>query len=154
MSALPQPAVGRVGVYEIGSPLGMGGMGEVYRARDTWLDRLVAIKFLLDAVAHDPDRLARFEPEAKLLASLNHPHIAQIYGVEDSGPKPALIMELVEGPTLRARLPWSRPAVAGLERRWLAADPEPERPGDLLSRRRTHDGRRRHGSRHVENGRL
>jgi len=76
-------------------------MGEVYRARDTKLDREVAIKILPDAVAHDPERLARFEREAKVLASLNHPNIAAIYGVEDR----ALIMELVEGENLKGPLP-------------------------------------------------
>ena len=83
----------KLGPYEILGPLGAGGMGEVYRARDTNLDREVAIKVLPAALAQDLDRLARFKREAKVLASLNHRHIAQIYGVEDS----ALIMELVEG---------------------------------------------------------
>jgi len=89
-----------LGPYEILAPLGAGGMGEVYRARDTKLDREVAIKILPDALAHDPERLARFEREAKVLASLNHPNIAQIYGVEDR----ALVMELVEGETLAGPL--------------------------------------------------
>jgi eukaryotic-like serine/threonine-protein kinase len=79
-------------------------MGEVYRARDTRLERHVAIKILPESFARDPDRLARFEREAKLLASLNHPHIAQIYGLEGSGPMSALVMELVEGPTLADRI--------------------------------------------------
>ena len=74
----------RLGPYEVVSPLGAGGMGEVYRARDTKLNRDVAIKVLPDAVAQQPDRLKRFEREAQLLASLNHPHIAQIYGLESS----------------------------------------------------------------------
>ena len=74
----------RLGPYEISSALGAGGMGEVYRARDTKLNRDVAIKVLPDLFADDPERLARFEREAQLLASLNHPHIAQIYGFEDS----------------------------------------------------------------------
>src|SRR6185295_10569782 len=86
----------RLGPYEIISPIGAGGMGEVYRANDTKLDRLVAIKILPEAVAHDPERLARFEREAKLLAALNHPNIAAIYGVEER----ALVMEMVEGCTL------------------------------------------------------
>src|SRR5207248_1378616 len=73
----------RLGVYEIVAPLGAGGMGEVYRARDTRLDRQVAIKVLPDRVAQDPERLARFEREAKVLAALNHPNIAQIYAVEE-----------------------------------------------------------------------
>ena len=79
-------------------------MGEVYRARDTKLNRDVAIKVLLPAVANDPDRLARFSREAQVLASLNHPHIAQIYGLEDAGGLRALVMELVEGPTLADRI--------------------------------------------------
>src|SRR6202008_2611507 len=82
-------------------PIGAGGMGEVYRARDTELGRDVAIKVLPDALARDPDRLARFKREAKALATLNHPNIAQIYGVEAQ----ALVMELVEGETLRGPLP-------------------------------------------------
>ena len=90
-----------LGSYEILAPLGAGGMGEVYRARDTKLDRDVAIKILPDALANNPERLARFEREAKVLASLNHPNIAQIYGVEDR----ALVMELVEGATLAGPLP-------------------------------------------------
>ena len=94
----------RLGPYEIRAPLGAGGMGEVYRATDTRLGREVAIKVLPQAVAADPERLARFEREAKVLASLNHPAIAAIYGVEESGPAKALVMELVEGPTLSDRL--------------------------------------------------
>ena len=94
----------RVGAYEILSALGTGGMGAVYRARDTKLNRDVAIKVLLPAIAHDPDRLARFSREAQVLASLNHPNIAQIYGFEDTPDTPTLVMELVEGPTLADRL--------------------------------------------------
>jgi serine/threonine-protein kinase len=94
------------------SLLGVGGMGEVYRARDTKLNRDVAIKVLLPAVAEDPERLARFQREAQLLASLNHPHIGAIYGLEDApstsggqaGDVRALLMELVEGPTLADRI--------------------------------------------------
>jgi len=102
MTALATGA--RVGVYEIASLLGVGGMGEVYRARDTKLGRDVAIKILPSIVASDPDRLARFEREARLLASLNHPHIAQIYGVEESVGVTALVLELVEGETLATRI--------------------------------------------------
>src|SRR5213592_2265486 len=91
----------RLGRYEILAPIGAGGMGEVYRAKDTKLDREVAIKILPEAFARDPERLARFEREAKALASLNHPNIAQIYGVEER----ALVMELVEGETLSGPLP-------------------------------------------------
>ena len=90
----------RLGVYEVVALLGVGGMGEVYRARDSKLNRDVAIKVLLAAVANDPDRLARFNREAQVLASLNHPNIAAIYGLEDN----AIVMELVEGPTLAERL--------------------------------------------------
>src|SRR5262249_215313 len=89
----------RVGSYEILASLGAGGMGEVYRARDTKLGREVAIKVLPELFARDADRMARFTREAHVLASLNHPNIAAIYAVEDC----ALVMELVEGPTL-ARL--------------------------------------------------
>jgi serine/threonine protein kinase len=94
----------RIGTYEIAGPLGSGGMGEVYRATDTRLKRQVAIKILPAALAGDPDRLARFQREAEVLASLNHPHIAAVYGLEDSGTSKALAMELVEGPTLADRI--------------------------------------------------
>jgi hypothetical protein len=94
----------RLGPYDVLSLLGSGGMGEVYRARDTQLDRDVAIKILPEAFASDPDRLARFEREARTLASLNDPHIAQIYGLEKSGDVRALVLELVEGPTLADRI--------------------------------------------------
>jgi eukaryotic-like serine/threonine-protein kinase len=94
----------RIGSYQIEARIGAGGMGEVYRARDTKLNRHVAIKVLLPAVANDPDRLARFSREAQLLAALNHPHIAQIHGLEDAGGLHALVMELVEGPTLADRI--------------------------------------------------
>ena len=94
----------RLGAYEILAPLGSGGMGEVYRARDTKLDRDVALKVLPDPFAGDPDRLARFQREAHLLAALNHPHIAQIHGLEDDHGQTALVMELVEGPTLADRI--------------------------------------------------
>jgi len=93
-----------IGPYEVLSPLGAGGMGEVYRARDTRLNREVAIKVLPRAFAEDPHRMARFEREAQLLASLNHPKIAAIYGLEESGATRALVMELVEGPTLAERI--------------------------------------------------
>jgi Tol biopolymer transport system component/predicted Ser/Thr protein kinase len=96
------PAGDKLGSYEILAPLGAGGMGEVYRARDTKLDREVAIKVLPSALAQDPERLARFEREAKVLASLNHPNIAQIYGIEER----ALVMELVPGETLKGPLPF------------------------------------------------
>jgi len=94
----------RIGPYEIVSALGAGGMGEVYRARDTKLNRDVAIKVLLPAVANDPDRLARFSREAQVLASLNHPNIAHIHGLEESNGVTALVMELVEGEDLSQRI--------------------------------------------------
>src|SRR5580658_6287767 len=98
---MPLSAGTRLGSYEILAPIGAGGMGEVYRAKDTKLEREVAIKILPAALAQDPERLARFEREAKVLASLNHPNIGQIYGIEDR----ALIMELVAGETLQGPLP-------------------------------------------------
>jgi eukaryotic-like serine/threonine-protein kinase len=94
----------KLGPYEIQSLLGAGGMGEVYRARDTKLGRDVALKVLPEAFAKDADRMARFKREAQVLASLNHPNIATIYGLEESGGARALVMELVEGPTLAERL--------------------------------------------------
>ena len=94
----------RLGVYEVTAPIGEGGMGQVYRATDTTLGRQVAIKILPDAFAADLERLARFEREAKTLASLNHPHIAAIYGFEKSTGVHALVMELVEGEDLSQRL--------------------------------------------------
>ena len=94
----------RLGVYQILDLLGVGGMGEVYRARDTRLDRDVAVKVLPRLFSADPERLARFAREARLLASLNHPHIAAIYGFEATAGIHALVLELVEGPTLAERL--------------------------------------------------
>ena len=94
----------RLGPYEIVAPLGAGGMGEVYRARDCRLGRDVAIKALPAAFAADPERLARFRREAQTLASLNHPNIAAIYGLEEASGAPHLVLELVEGETLAARL--------------------------------------------------
>jgi serine/threonine protein kinase len=94
----------RLGVYEVTAPIGEGGMGQVYRARDTKLDRDVAIKILPEAFAHDADRLERFEREAKTLASLNHSNIAQIFGLEQAGDVHALVMELVSGEDLSQRV--------------------------------------------------
>jgi serine/threonine-protein kinase len=94
----------RLGAYEITGSLGAGGMGEVYRARDTRLNREVAVKVLPEHLATDRERLARFEREAQVLASLNHPHIAQIYGFEESGGTHALVLELAEGHTLADRI--------------------------------------------------
>src|SRR5260370_40517386 len=90
---MPLPPGSRLGPYEILSPLGAGGMGEVYRARDTKLNRDVAIKVLPQAMASDPERLRRFEREAQVLAALNHQNIASIYGLEAN----ALVMEFVDG---------------------------------------------------------
>src|SRR5262245_2101510 len=112
----------RVGPYEIQSVLGAGGMGEVYRARDTRLGRDVAIKVLGASFVHDADRVARLQREAQLLASLSHPHIAQIYGSEEFDGSLALVMELVDGETLASRIargavPWMRPSL------WRARSP-------------------------------
>src|SRR5262245_56972681 len=98
------PSGSRLGPYEIAAPIGAGGMGEVYRARDTRLGRDVAIKVLPAAFAQDAERLARFQREAQILATLNHPHIAQIHGLEEAGDTRALVLELVEGTTLSERL--------------------------------------------------
>ena len=97
---MPLAPGSRVGHYEVTGMLGVGGMGEVYRARDGRLNRDVALKVLPPLFANDPERMARFEREARVLASLNHPNIAQIYGIEER----ALVMELVEGPTLAERI--------------------------------------------------
>ena len=94
----------RLGVYEIVAVLGAGGMGEVYSAHDTKLNRDIALKVLPEALTLDRDRLARFKREAQVLASLNHTNIAQIHGFEDSTGVPALVMELVDGPTHAERI--------------------------------------------------
>jgi serine/threonine protein kinase len=99
----------RIGTFEIAEPLGAGGMGEVYRAHDTRLGRDVAIKVLPPSFAADADRRARFEREARVLASLNHPHIATLYGIEESPAGPVLVMELIDGDTLADRLALSGP---------------------------------------------
>jgi serine/threonine protein kinase len=90
--------------YEITSHLGSGGMGDVYQATDSKLRRSVAIKLLPEAFGHDNERVARFEREARVLASLNHPNIAAIYGIEESGGRKFLVMELVPGETLSERI--------------------------------------------------
>src|SRR5215472_9053233 len=119
----------KLGPYEVVGALGAGGMGEVYRARDTKLNREVALKVLPEAFAKDAERMARFQREAQVLASLNHPNIAAIYGLEESGSVRALVMELVEGPTLAQRI----------GRRALTPGPSPggrgegKKPGDLPS---------------------
>src|SRR5262245_2328278 len=94
----------RIGAYEVVAQIGVGGMGEVYRANDTKLGRPVALKLLPEAFAHDQERLARLRREAHVLASLNHPGIAHIYGLEDGQGTTALVMEFVDGPTLADRI--------------------------------------------------
>ena len=94
----------RVGAYEIVARIGAGGMGEVYRARDDRLRRDAAIKVLPESFAADSDRIARFQREAQVLAALDHPNIAHIYGVEHSGDVRALVLEFVDGPTLADRI--------------------------------------------------
>jgi serine/threonine protein kinase len=101
---MPLDAGTRLGAYEVVSPLGAGGMGEVYRARDTKIGRDVALKILPESFVHDPERVARFQREAQVLGALNHPHIAAIYGLEESGAQQFLVLELVDGGTLDARL--------------------------------------------------
>jgi serine/threonine-protein kinase len=97
---MPLESGTRLGQFQVLSPLGSGGMGEVYRARDSRLSRDVALKILPDALAKDPDRVARFEREARVLASLNHPHIASVHGFEEGDGRRFLVLELVPGPTL------------------------------------------------------
>src|SRR6202795_4681938 len=99
---MPLSAGTRLGSYEVLALIGKGGMGEVYRARDTKLKRDVALKVLPETFARDPDRMARFQREAEVLASLNHPNIAAIYGVEER----ALVMELVEGESPKGPMPF------------------------------------------------
>ncbi len=94
---MPLTSGTRLGSYEVTALIGQGGMGEVYRARDTKLDRNVALKVLPDLFADDPERLARFQREARVLASLNHPNIASIYGLEESGDTRALVLEADAG---------------------------------------------------------
>jgi serine/threonine-protein kinase len=101
---VPLASGSRLGPYEVIAQIGAGGMGEVYQAKDSRLKRDVALKVLPDSFAQDPDRLARFQREAELLATLNHPNIAGIYGLEESNGVRALVLELVEGPTLADRI--------------------------------------------------
>ena len=101
---MPLTIGSRLGSYDVTAKIGEGGMGEVYRARDMQLDRDVALKVLPQAFTDDPDRLARFEREAKVLASLNHTNIGHIYGLEEAEGQKALVLELVEGPTLADRI--------------------------------------------------
>src|SRR5215831_16211644 len=97
---MPLASGSRLGPYEIQSAIGAGGMGEVYKARDTKLNRDVALKILPAEFALDTERLARFKREAQVLASLDHPNIGSIYGFEDAGGIHALVLQLVDGPTL------------------------------------------------------
>ena len=123
----------RLGAFAIGPLLGAGGMGQVYRARDTTLGREVAVKVLPPEFTADADRLAGFEREARVLASLNHPHIAAIYGIEQADPSTgsgqaamrALVLELVEGETLADRIAGSKSARRGaaLKSRGAPASP-------------------------------
>jgi hypothetical protein len=111
---MPLQPGSRLGSYDVLGPLGAGGMGEVYRARDSQLGRVVALKTLPEAFAADPERVARFEREARILATLNHPNIATLYGIERQGGVLALVMELVEGDTLHEHLRRASPAGRGL----------------------------------------
>src|SRR5213082_3481491 len=101
---MPLQAGTRLGPYEILTAIGAGGMGEVYRARDTKLNRDVALKILPDTFTHDPERLARFRREAQVLASLNHPHIGAIYGLDEANGTQFLVLELVDGESLDRRI--------------------------------------------------
>jgi eukaryotic-like serine/threonine-protein kinase len=101
---MPLTPGSQLGIFTITGPIGVGGMGEVYQATDTKLKRQVAIKVLPASVAGDADRLARFQREAEVLAALNHPHIAAIYGLEETPDGTALVMELVEGEDLSRRI--------------------------------------------------
>src|SRR5262245_60529128 len=101
---MPLSAGTRLGTYEIVGPLGAGGMGEVYRARDTRLGRDVALKIIPEVFANEPDRVARFEREARALAALQHPNIASLFGFEETGGRRTLVMELVEGVDLSQRV--------------------------------------------------
>jgi serine/threonine protein kinase len=102
---MPLEPGARLGPYEITGPLGAGGMGEVYRAKDTRLGREVALKILFPDVAHDPQRRMRFEHEARAVAALNHPHIVTVYSIEEAGGQRFLAMELVVGAPLSKRIP-------------------------------------------------
>jgi len=113
---MPLSPGSRIGAYEILGPLGAGGMGEVYRARDPRLGRDVAIKVLPAAVAASPERLARFEREARMVATLNHPNIVTLHSIEDAGGVRFLTMELVDGPSLdRLITPGGLPVARVLE---------------------------------------
>lgn len=137
----------RIGPFEVSALIGVGGMGEVYRARDTKLKRDIAIKVLPDALARDPDRLARFRREAEVLATLNHPNIAQIHGLEESGGTPALVMELVDGPTLAEALAGAGLSAPGPGQRSRSSDGQEPRAVTVcrsMRRCRSHSRSRRH----------
>src|SRR5262245_61706241 len=119
----------RIGPYEIVAAIGAGGMGEVYRATDSRLKRSVAIKVLPDALSHDSDRLDRFKREAELLAALNHPNIAAVYGLEERDGVSAIIMELIEGPTLAEMIKAKGPSSKAQES--YSQSPERNRSGGL-----------------------
>ncbi len=122
---MPLSAGSRIAHYDVTSLLGEGGMGQVWQATDTQLNRQVALKILPDAFASDPDRLARFTREAQILASLNHPNIAAIYGIEEAEGTRALVLELVEGPTLADRIAQGPiPKAASSRHQPLTSDPE------------------------------
>ncbi len=127
----------QIGPYQVVDRIGEGGMGVVYRARDARLNREVALKVLPPVFAEEPTRMARFEREAQLLASLNHPRIAAIYGIEESGTTRALVMELVEGPTLAERIgpstPSARPKAASTSRAQTAASGSAARPASAAA---------------------
>ena len=120
---MPLEPGSRIGSYEVLARIGAGGMGEVFRARDTKLNRDVALKILPETFTHDLDRIARFKREAQVLASLNHPHIAQIHGLEEQDGCSAIVMELVDGETLDARLKPRAPAETDGTRRFSGALP-------------------------------
>jgi len=119
----------KLGAYEIVAAVGAGGMGEVYRARDTKLDREIALKVLPATLAADPERIARFKREAQVLAALNHPNIAAIYGFEDSGATHALVMEFVEGQSLDQVLWHSKPRSTGARPQPTSGGHQRLRPG-------------------------
>ena len=144
---MPLSTGDRLGPYEILAPLGAGGMGEVYRARDARLKRQVAIKILPPLLAADPDRLARLQREAEVLAALNHPNIAAIYGLEESDGVKALVMELVDGPTLADRIatgpiPLDEALVRTADRRCARSRPRGTASSTATSNRPTSSSRR------------
>ena len=126
---MPLSPGSRLGHYDVTALIGEGGMGQVWQAADTQLNRQVALKILPDAFAADPERLARFTREAKILASLNHPNIAQIHGIEEAEGTRTLVLKLVEGPTLADRIAQDPiPKASSLRHQPLTSDPE-LRPG-------------------------